>query len=313
LEPLHINTPLLKSVPLSGALGSEVWLKMDALQPTGSFKIRGIGAACQRAVAEGAGPLVCASGGNAGQATAYAGRCLGVPTTIVTPTSTSSFVHELLRAEGAEVIAHGESWDRSHVFAQELAERAGGRYIHPFDDPVVWAGHESLIAEVAAEGLRPDAVVVSVGGGGLLCGLLQGMHAVGWTAVPVLAVETEGTASYAASLKAGRLVTLERVTGIATTLAARTVAGEALAWAGRHAVASWVVSDAEALSACRRFADDHRVLVEPSCGAALSAVYEAAAPLAGRERVLVIVCGGAGVSLELLDRWGRRVRDGVDP
>jgi L-serine/L-threonine ammonia-lyase len=307
MTPLHSETPLLHSGPLSRRQGCEVWLKMDALQPTGSFKIRGIGAACQRAVQEGAKRLVSASGGNAGQATAYAGRRLGVPVTVVTPTTTSSYVHDLLRAEGATVLAHGDVWDITDVFARELAEREQGRYIHPFDDPVVWEGHASLIHEVAATGLRPDAVVTVVGGGGLLCGLLQGMHAVGWTDVPVLAVETEGAASYAAAVAAGKLVTLDRIRSIATTLGARTVAAEALAWAHRHPVRPWTVTDREAVAACRLFADDHRVLVEPSCGAALAAIYGDAEPLQDKGRVLVVVCGGAGVSLELLDRWDREL------
>lgn len=304
---LHSETPLLQSRPLGRVQGGEVWLKMDALQPTGSFKIRGIGAACQRAVTEGAERLVSASGGNAGQATAYAGRQLGVPVTVVTPTTTSAYVHDLLRAEGATVLAHGDVWDITDVFARDLAERERGRYIHPFDDPVVWDGHASLIREVADAGLQPDAVVTVVGGGGLLCGLLQGMHAAGWTDVPVVAVETEGAASYAAAVTAGHLVTLNRIRSIATTLGARTVAAEALAWASRHPVYPWIVTDREAVAACRRFADDHRVLVEPSCGAGLAAVYGQAEPLQGKKRVLVVVCGGAGVSLELLDRWEREL------
>jgi len=307
MTPLHIETPLLQSGPLSRLQGCEVWLKMDALQPTGSFKIRGIGAACQRAVQEGAKRLVSASGGNAGQATAYAGRRLGVPVTVVTPTTTSSYVHDLLRAEGATVLVHGEAWDQTDLFARELAERERGRYIHPFDDPVVWEGHASLIREVAGAGLRPDAVVTVVGGGGLLCGLLQGMLAAGWTDVPVLAVETEGAASFAAAVEARHLVTLDRIRSIATTLGARTVAAEALAWASRHPVRPWIVSDRDAVAACRRFADDHRVLVEPSCGAGLAAVYGDAEPLQDKGRILVVVCGGAGVSLELLERWDREL------
>lgn len=307
MTPLHIETPLLESGPLGRTLGAEVWLKMDALQPTGSFKIRGIGAACQRAVQEGALRLVSASGGNAGQATAYAGRRLGVPVTVVTPTTTSSYVHDLLRAEGATVLVHGDAWDQTDIFARELAERERGRYIHPFDDPVVWEGHASLIREVAEAGLTPDAVVTVVGGGGLLCGLLQGMHAAGWEDVPVLAAETEGAASFAAAVEAGHLVTLDRIRSIATTLGARTVAAEALDWAGRHRVYPWVVTDQQAVAACRRFVDDHRVLVEPSCGAALAAVYGNAEPLRGKSRVLVVVCGGAGVSLSLLDRWEREL------
>jgi L-serine/L-threonine ammonia-lyase len=280
---------------------------MDALQPTGSFKIRGIGLACQEAVRAGAKSLVSASGGNAGQATAYAGRCLGVPVTVVTPNTISGYVHDLLRAEGAKVLVHGDVWDETDVFARDLAEREGGRYIHPFDDPIVWKGHESLIEEVVADGLRPDAVVTVVGGGGLLCGALQGMHAAGWTDVPVLAVETKGADSYDASLRAGHRVTLDAIRSLAKTLGARTVCAEAFAWASRHPIRSWVVTDAEAVAACRRFADDHRVLVEPSCGAALAAVYGAVEPLQGKERVLVIICGGAGVSLDLLAAWERQV------
>jgi L-serine/L-threonine ammonia-lyase len=92
-------------------------------------------------------------------------------------------------------------------------------------------------------------------------------------------------------------------TSIATSLGARQVADEAFAWTRRHELHSWLVSDAAAVAACRRFADDHRILVEPACGAALAAVYDGAEPLARAQRVLVIVCGGAGVSLARLEEW----------
>jgi L-serine/L-threonine ammonia-lyase len=152
-------------------------------------------------------------------------------------------------------------------------------------------------------GVKPGAVVVSVGGGGLLCGLLEGMHEVGWTEVPVLAVETEGAASFAAAVKAGHLVTLDRITSIATTLGARRVAPQALEWTKRHPITTWQVTDRDAVDACVRFADEHRVLVEPACGASLAAVYNKAEPLEGLRPIVVIVCGGAGVSLSLLDKW----------
>ena len=91
-------------------------------------------------------------------------------------------------------------------------------------------------------------------------------------------------------------------------LGARTVAAEALAWTRRHPITSWVVTDAEAVEACVRFADDHRVLVEPACGAALAAVYGRAEPLDGRDPIVVIVCGGAGVSRRLLEQWSQAIR-----
>ena len=307
-SPLHERTPCWESRPLRGILGVPVFLKMEALQPVGSFKIRGMGAACRHAIDRGARRLVSSSGGNAGYAVAYAGRRLGAPTTVVVPGRASARARDLIRGEGAEVIQHGDAWDDSHAYATELARKLDGAYIHPFDDPVVWAGHATMMHEIAEAGIRPGYVVVSVGGGGLLCGVMQGMHDAGWTDVPVLATETRGADSFAASVAAGHLVTLDGITSIATTLGARTVAPEALAWTRRHEIIPWVVTDHSAVQACLRFADDHRVLVEPACGAALAAVYEQAGPLMGCASVLVIVCGGAGTTRELLVEWQRQVK-----
>jgi L-serine/L-threonine ammonia-lyase len=307
MEPIHVVTPLWESSSLSAAMGASVYLKMEALQPIGSFKARGIGAACQASREAGASRLVCASGGNAGYAVAYAGHRLGIPVTIVVPKTTPPWLQDLIRREQATVVVSGDSWDDSHIFATRLAERERAAYIHPFDDPRVWKGHSSIMHEIAEVGVRPGAVVVSVGGGGLLCGLLEGLHQVGWKDVPVLAVETEGTASFAASVRAGSLVTLDRITSVATTLGARTVAAAALAWTRRHRITPWTVTDRAAVEACLRFADEHRVLVEPACGASLAAVYRRARPLQRLDPIVIIVCGGAGVSLRLLAEWQAKV------
>ncbi|MCH8293807.1 pyridoxal-phosphate dependent enzyme [Candidatus Poribacteria bacterium] len=307
MTPLHITTPIWASKPLSVALGTSVLLKMEALQPVGSFKIRGMGRACQASCQAGATHLICSSGGNAGYAVAYAGRKLSVDVTIVVPKTTSDWMRQIISRERAVVIEHGESWDDAHVYASELAREDGVAYIHPFDDSRVWRGHASIIEEVYRTGPKPGAIVVSVGGGGLLCGLLEGLHRVRWTDVPVIAVETEGAASFAASVASGRLITLDTIESIATTLGARTVTSETLAWTSRHSITPWIVSDRAAIRACLHFADDHRILVEPACGAALSTVYDKASPLDEREPVLVIVCGGAGVSLALLREWDSQV------
>ncbi len=309
MKPIHVPTPLWESPSLSAAMGVQVYLKMEALQPIGSFKARGIGAACQASWAAGASRLVCASGGNAGYAVAYAGRQLGITATVVVPETTPSWLQDLIRREGATVTVYGEAWDDAHAYATRLAQQENAAYIHPFDDPRVWHGHGSIIHEIAETGVKPGALVVAVGGGGLLCGVLEGLHQMGWKDVLVLAVETEGTASFAASVQAGHLVTLDRITSVATTLGARTVAAEALAWTQRHPITSWVVTDRAAVEACLRFADEHRVLVEPACGAALSAGYGCATPLQGREPIVIIVCGGAGVSLRLLDEWKQNVME----
>jgi L-serine/L-threonine ammonia-lyase len=304
--PLHVNTPVWESLPMSRILGVPVFLKMEAFQPVGSFKLRGMGRACQDACRNGARRFVSSSGGNAGYAVAHAGRRLGVPVTVVVPGRTSARSRELIRSEGAEVIEHGDSWDDAHAYAVVLCGRLEAAYIHPFDNPSAWAGHATMIHETSAVGIRPAIVVVSVGGGGLLCGVSQGMADVGWSDVPILAVETKGAESFAAAVAAGRLITLESITSIATTLGARTVTPEALTWAGQREIRPWVVTDRSAVKACLRFADDHRALVEPACGASLSAVYDRAAPLVGFGPALIIVCGGAGVTRSLLDQWDRQ-------
>lgn len=309
--PLHVVTPLTVSAPLSRALGAEVHLKLESLQPSGSFKLRGIGRTCEEARAAGAKRLVSSSGGNAGLAVAWAGRALGMPVDVIVPRTTSARMIGKMRDEGATVAVHGDAWDDAHAEALKLCASlgAGGYYVHPFDHPAVWRGNASLVTEAAEQGLpKPGAVVVSVGGGGLACGVLEGMHALGWTDVPVVAVETEGAASLRAAMQAGEPVDIGKITSIAVTLGARKVCERMLRWTREHSVTSWVCSDRDAVTACMRFADDHRLLVEPACGAALAAVYGRAGVLAGASSVFVVVCGGAGATVEDLMRWDRQVR-----
>ena len=116
-------------------------------------------------------------------------------------------------------------------------------------------------------------------------------------------METEGAASLHAAVTAGELVTLPVITSIATTLGARRVARAAFDWTRRHPVHSVTVSDAQALDACLRFADDLRVLVEPACGAALAVAYQGLDVLAPYRRPLVVVCGGIAVDLAKLAQW----------
>ncbi|WP_426190780.1 pyridoxal-phosphate dependent enzyme [Massilia sp. DWR3-1-1] len=298
--PLHILTPLLESAALSRP-GQAVWLKMEALQPAGSFKSRGVGHACSVYARAGARRFVSSSGGNAGIACAYAGRTLGIPVTVVVPETASARAIELIRREGARLIVHGASFQEANEHAQSLLT-ATCAFIHPFDDPLLWEGHASMIDEVAAAGVRPDAVVLSVGGGGLLCGVVEGLRRHGWDQVPVIAVETAGAASLAAALAADALVSLPAITSIATSLGARRVAQAAFDVARVHPVRSTVVTDGAAVAACLRFIDDHRVVVEPACGAALAAVYEGTA-LAGFDNVLVIVCGGVTATVAQLQQW----------
>jgi L-serine/L-threonine ammonia-lyase len=306
--PLHLDTPLLPAPPGLFVNGpSRVWLKMDALQPSASFKLRGVGHLVQRRVEEGARAVVCASGGNAGLAATLAARACGVPATIVVPSTTPADVRDAIAARGAEVVVHGAVWDEAHAHAVALAQSLGAVYVHPFDDPLLWQGHATLIDEVVRTGVRFDAVVASVGGGGLLAGIVEGLQRHGLNDVPVIAVETEGAASFAAALAAGEPVTLPAITSIASSLGAKRVAPRVLTLAREHPIHSLVVSDAQAVAACSRFADAMRVLVEPACGASLAALDARPDLFAGRAAPLIEVCGGIGVTTARLAQWRRQL------
>lgn len=294
---LHEVTPLCHSLPLSKAAGRKVWLKMEALQPIGSFKIRGIGLLCAKAAADGARHFVSSSGGNAGVAAAYAGRALGIPVTVFVFAGVPETAKQRMEEYGARVVIAGPSWQEAHEAASALAEREGAFYVHPFDHPDIWRGHSTLVDEVVAQGAKPGLVVVSVGGGGLLAGLLEGLDRNGLGSTKILAVETFGTESFHQAQKAGHLVRLPRINSVAKTLGAAQVAEAAFERARLHDVESLVVTDEQALRACRQFALDHRMLVEPAAGASLAAAYETLGAVGKAEDVLIIVCGGVGIAL----------------
>lgn len=292
--PLHIVSPLLHSQGLTNLLHRNIYVKMDAMQPSGSFKIRGIGYHCQQLYKQGKRHFISSSGGNAGMAVAYSGKMLKVPVTVYVPEATSKDLIAKIRDEGATVEIAGESWQEAHFAAQKLAEETGGGYVHPFDHPEIWHGHASLVDEWVAQNHQFDLIVLSVGGGGLLCGVVQGLMRHGLEKTPILAVETEGAASLNRSVKAGELVTLDRIDSIAVTLGAKKVTQQALEYAQNYPIHTHLVSDEEAVEACRLLAETHRVLVEPACGAALAGLqtYD----LKPYKSILLIVCGGSNVS-----------------
>ncbi|NXO23198.1 SDSL protein, partial [Cisticola juncidis] len=302
-KPFHVVSPVLESLSLSKAVGTKVFMKMENVQPSGSFKIRGIGHQCQDAAKRGCQHFVCSSGGNAGLAAAYAARELGLPITVVVPSSSGPTPVRKLEELGATVEVYGKVWDDANRRAQELAKTEGWVSIHPFDHPLVWEGHASLVRELKDTlEAKPGAIVVAVGGGGLLAGVVAGLHQVGWQDVPVIAAETQGAHSFHESLKAGRLVTLPDITSVATCLGAKTVAARALECARECRVLSEVVQDTEAVRAVEQFLDDERMLVEPACGAPLAVLYSGRLQRLQREgrlpplrSVVLVVCGGSNI------------------
>jgi len=304
---LHIHTPLLQSRPLSLLTGKTVWLTMEALQPVGSFKIRGICALCETYARQGKTRFVSSSGCNAGIAAAYAGRQLNIPVTVVVPETTTARAKALIEQEGAEVIVHGASWMEANALAQSLLDDSSA-FIHPFDNAEMWAGHGSLIDEAVEADIGFDSVIVAVGGGGLLSGVIAGLQRNGLGQLPVLAVETHGADSLAQSVAAGKRIELPAITSIATSLGAKAVCENAFAVTQQHPVRCATVTDAQALAACEQFLHDHRVLVEPACGAALATLYSGdAALLSEFQRPLVVVCGGATATLEQIQAWRKQL------
>ncbi|XP_042681951.1 serine dehydratase-like isoform X1 [Centrocercus urophasianus] len=308
-KTFHIVSPLLESLPLSRAAGTQVYMKLENVQPTGSFKIRGVGHLCQEIARKGCRHFVCSSGGNAGMAAAYAARKLGLPITVVVPSSTGSSTVRRLEELGATVETYGKVWDEANQRALELAQNEGWESIHPFDHPLLWQGHASLVLELKdVLDAKPDAILLAVGGGGLLAGVVAGLQQVGWLDVPIIAAETWGAHSFHVALKAGHLVTLPDITSVAKCLGAKTVSARALQCAQEIQVISEVVEDAEAVRAVERFLDDERMLVQPACGAALALLYSGRLQQLQREgrlgtplgSVVLVICGGSSMTAALL-------------
>jgi L-serine/L-threonine ammonia-lyase len=178
-------------------------------------------------------------------------------------------------------------------------------FLHPFDDPLVWAGHASLIDEVVRAGAEFDAVILSVGGGGLLSGIAEGLQRNGLGGLPIVAVETTGADCLSQAMSAGANRPLAKITSVATSLGANMVCDHAFNIAKERDVRSVVVSDLEALEACEQFLLDHRVLVEPACGASLAPLYSPRhrPALDGIDSPLVVVCGGVTVTLDKIREW----------
>ncbi|KFO70373.1 Serine dehydratase-like, partial [Cuculus canorus] len=251
-KPFHVVSPTLESLALSKAAGTKVYMKLENVQPTGSFKIRGIGHFCQETAKTGCHHFVCSSGGNAGMAAAYAAKKLGLPITVVVPSTTIPTTVRKLEELGAEVEVSGHVWDEANTRALELARTKGWVSIHPFDHPLVWQGHASLVRELKDSlETKPDAILLAVGGWGLLASQPSSRGA------PLTALTTF----------------VPFCPSVATCLGAKTVAARALECAQECQVISQVVEDTEAVRAVEQFLDDERMLVEPACGATPALLY----------------------------------------
>lgn len=298
MSPLHIETPVIESNLVGRRFDKRLLLKLENLQPSGSFKMRGISAMCQHLVKGGIRHLVSSSGGNAGYTAAYAAQLMGIPATIFVPESTREHVVRMMKDVKADVVKHGRFWEEAHQAALAFASEHKTEVIHPFDNPIIWEGHATMVDEIVRQTVKPDVIVLSVGGGGLLAGVAMGLRRYGWEDVPIVTVETRGADSLAQAVEAGKPVRLAEITSSVKTLGANQVCDEAFRVTQTLRVIPVVVSDMEAIMPCSQFMDDHRMLVEPACGAALSVVYNRHPSLDEFKTVLAIVCGGISFSVK---------------
>jgi L-serine/L-threonine ammonia-lyase len=337
---------------------SQVYLKLENLQPSGSFKSRGIGsymvAHLRRHLSNPANvsngettnspPLhyYIASGGNAGLGCIHAAVTMNSLATVVVPLSTTEDMVSKLQTAGAtKVIQHGASWAEADAYLKNelipATEKRGEKavYIPPFDAPEIWDGNAGMIREIyeqiseiechypqpykASEASGADApktdlfdaVVCSVGGGGLFCGIMQGLEECGSGNTKVFAVETLGADSLAQAIDKKQLVTLSSITSIATSLGARTVCKKALEYGLKDSVISVVVSDKDAVEACQRFANEERLLVEPACGVCAAVCYKgilkkACPELRPESKIVLIVCGGSNISYDIMEKYAKQ-------
>lgn len=282
------HTPLLRlpARSLGLPLDAELWLKLEHLQRGGSFKARGMFNRMRAQPVPAAG-VVIASGGNAGIAAATAAQALGVRCEVFVPELTSAAKREALRARGAELVVGGAAYADALAASLQRQQATGALLLHAYDQPEVVAGAGTLAAEVEAEAGLPDRVLVSVGGGGLMGGLLA--HWGGRCRVDAL--EPTGSPTLHAALAAGEPVDVA-VGGLAAdALGARCLGRIAWGQVQRHGVASHLVPDEAIRAAQRALWSELRLAVEPAAALPLAALQAGIVVPAAGERVLLVVCG----------------------
>lgn len=292
IRPFVRRTPVLKLEHCAGVrIANDFHLKLECLQVSGSFKIRGatnrVKSLPPDQIAKG---LVAASGGNHGLATAYVARAAGVPATVFLPDNASPIKAQKLRAWGADVRFAGTVWDEAHAAASVFAEATGAYYMHPFADDAIVAGQGTVALEMLEQIPDADLYIVAIGGGGLVTGLAQVVKAAKPRA-RIVGVEPVGSPTLHASFAAGRVVRLAEVTTrVATMACGRT--DERIFETARPLVDEIVLIEDDAMQRAAEV-----LWLEFGLAADLSGAASLAALMAGAvvprpgERIAGLVCG----------------------
>jgi threonine dehydratase len=306
-----IESPLDGAPRLSARLGHDVLLKREDLQAVFSFKLRGaynkISQTPEAILANG---VICSSAGNHAQGVALAARRRGLRAVIVMPKTTPSIKVDAVIALGGEAVLHGTTYDDAAAHARELEAKQHLCFVHPFNDPDVIAGQATVAAELERQWPRvPDAVFVPVGGGGLICGIgLYLKHR--YPSIKVIGVEPIESTSMHDSLRAGELVTLERVGTFADGVAVKRVGEETFRIAREVVDEIVLVSTDEICAAIKDIFEDVRVVVEPAGALAVAGMKRYAERNHGARSTFIAINSGANMNFDRLRHVTERAEIG---
>lgn len=258
------ETKLVYSDFYSAQTGNKVYLKPENMQFTGAYKLRGayykLSTLTKEEREKG---LITASAGNHAQGVAYAAKCYGAKAVIVMPTTTPLIKVNRTKSYGAEVVLYGDVYDEACEHAYELAKEHGYTFIHPFDDPVVATGQGTIAMEIFKELPLVDYILVPVGGGGLATGVSTLAKLLN-PKIQVIGVEPAGANCLQESLKAGKVVTLPKVSTIADGTAVKTPGSKIFPYLSKNLDDIITIEDEELVVAFLDMVENHKMVVENS-------------------------------------------------
>ncbi|AVO59088.1 threonine ammonia-lyase, biosynthetic [Pseudomonas chlororaphis subsp. piscium] len=309
---LAVRTPLQPAPALSAALGNQVLLKREDLQPTFSFKIRGAyNKLVQLSDEQKRRGVITASAGNHAQGVALAARELGIKATIVMPSTTPQLKVQGVSSRGAEAVLHGESFPFALAHALQLAERSGQTFVSPFDDPDVIAGQGTVGMEILRQHPgRLDAIFVPVGGGGLIAGIAAYVKYLR-PEVRIVGVESEHSNCLQQALQAGERVLLPSVGTFADGVAVAQVGAHCFELCRLLVDEVISVSNDELCCAMKDIYDDTRSITEPSGALAVAGIKQYVARSGVQGETLVAIDSGANINFDRLGQVAERAALGA--
>lgn len=293
-------TALERSKSFSSMSGAEVYLKLENLQTTGSFKVRGAYYKIKNLTpAETAKGVLCASAGNHAQGVAYAASALGVKSTVFMPVFAPPLKVIATRSYGAEVILSGETFDDAFCAAVEYQKKTGATFVHPFDDFYIIAGQGTIGLEIFDQFRDVTDVVIPIGGGGLIAGMAIALKQLN-PKIRIIGVEPEGAQSMLRSFEHGGPQTLNSVDTIADGIAVKSPGNLTYEAAKQWVDELVVVNDAEIARTAYLLLQRAKILAEPAGVAAMAAVLHKKLDFTGRKVVPVI--SGGNINMSILEQ-----------